>query len=398
MRLREITEQVRCIIGKKRIIVPFSPKYENRNNREKGLKVKQENRDLIYLASCAVNGTVPDKNRVREIDMIALEKAAAFHKMDALAAYALLDAGEERTFCTEAVDGEVRKAILLEMEREAVFRALNDAHIWYMPLKGAVLKDYYPRIGMRQMSDADILFDPQRAEDVKNIMESLGFETVHFGGGHQDDYQKPPLSHFEMHRMLFAEMNSDLFYRYYENVEKRLIPGEGYERHFSHEDFYLYMIAHSFKHFYWNGTGLRSLLDVFVFLRKNRDSLDWNYLNNELVKLQIEEFERKIRELSVKVFSDGSLQTLSPEEEAFLDVFAEAGMYGTRERHIQIQMEKIGKKQYLLERVFLPMPKVQQFYPFFYQHKVLLPILPIYRLVRGRKNAKKELKILPKKH
>ena len=89
----------------------------------------------------------------------------------------------------------------LEYERKAIFEEFGKNGIWYMPLKGAVLKDYYPLPVMRQMSDNDILFDASRADDVKMIMESLGFTSVYFDTGHQDDYQKAPVSHFEMHRM-----------------------------------------------------------------------------------------------------------------------------------------------------------------------------------------------------
>ena len=39
-----------------------------------------------------------------------------------------------------------------------------------MPLKGSVIKDLYPRMGMRQMSDNDILFDAERTKDVRTII------------------------------------------------------------------------------------------------------------------------------------------------------------------------------------------------------------------------------------
>lgn len=330
------------------------------------------------------------------MDLNAVESAAAFHKMDALAAYALVDAGVQSAFCTEAVDGETRREILFDLERQKVYQALENAGIWYVPLKGAVLKDVYPQIGMRQMSDTDILFDAVRAEDVKSLMESLGYEVIHFGTGHQDDYQKKPLFHFEMHRMLFSEERRDCLYHYYKDVEKRLLHGEGYRRQFSPEDFYLYLIAHIYKHYYWKGIGLRSLLDLYVFLNRYRDSLNWDYLHQELEKMQLEEFERRSRDLAERVFRRGDTLLLSPEEEKLLNVFAESGMYGTWEGNIRSHVEREGRTRYLLERIFLPLPDVQRFYPFFYQHKVLLPLLPLYRLAKERKKAVKEWKAFRK--
>lgn len=41
--------------------------------------------------------------------------------------------------------------------------------IWYLPLKGIILKEFYPSVGMRQMSDNDILFDEAFAEQVRGV-------------------------------------------------------------------------------------------------------------------------------------------------------------------------------------------------------------------------------------
>ena len=127
-----------------------------------------------------------------------------------------------------------------------------------MPLKGSLLKDLYPRYGMRQMSDNDILFDSSRAEDVRQIMESMGFTTKHFGHGNHDVYFKKPVSNFEMHTSIINRNNERMF-EYYRNVKERLIKNDndacGY--HFSDEDFYIFMIAHEYKHYTGGGTGLR---------------------------------------------------------------------------------------------------------------------------------------------
>ena len=44
---------------------------------------------------------------------------------------------------------------------------------------------------------------------------------------------------------------------YYQDVKSHLILDEGsrYGYHFSDEDFYLYMLAHEYKHFSGSGTG-----------------------------------------------------------------------------------------------------------------------------------------------
>ena len=66
-------------------------------------------------------------------------------------------------------------------EMASIFAKMRNAGIWYMPLKGTVLKDCYPQFGMREMADHDILFDASRADDVKAIMIEMGYDAKHYG-------------------------------------------------------------------------------------------------------------------------------------------------------------------------------------------------------------------------
>ena len=80
-------------------------------------------------------------------------------------------------------------------EKAALFNRLEQEGIWYMPIKGAVLKDYYPEFGMREMSDYDILYDASRSDDLKRVMEGLGFSTERFDTtSNHDVFFKKPLT------------------------------------------------------------------------------------------------------------------------------------------------------------------------------------------------------------
>jgi hypothetical protein len=227
-------------------------------------------------------------------------------------------------------------------------------------------------------------------------MTDLGYTTTKYDEGHRDDYQKPPVSHFEMHRVLFTEENGEVFHDYYCNVKDRLIKDEGneYGYHFTNEDFYIYMIAHEYKHYSWGGTGVRSLLDTYVFLKKFQGSLDWEYIKTECGKLEIGEFEEKNRELALAVFTAGSVEGLTQEQEKMLAYFFGSGTYGTRENIISNGVKKSGKIGYVWKRIFPPMKAIEKHFPFFYKYKVLLPFLPFYRLLCNWKKAKSEIRII----
>ena len=343
-------------------------------------------RDVAYLAGCAVNGIIPDHARVSAMNLEALYNAANRHLLTAITAMALESAGVHDKAFIGAKGKAVRKVTLFDMERVTVLRELEKAGIWYMPLKGCVLKAYYPRNGMRQMADNDILYDVSRSTDVRAIMERLGFTTVLYVQNNysHDHYDKEPVCNFEMHRALFAPASGDKLCDYYMNVRDRLVKGENnaYGYHFTDEDFYVYMIAHEYKHYSGSGTGLRSILDTYVFLKRFEESLNWPYVAGELEKLGIANFERQNRSLALHLFGS---EVLTPEDEAMLQYVIGSGTYGTHRNRIDNQIKKLGggakgKLKYLARRIFLPMESVESSYPFFYRYKALLPALCLWRI------------------
>lgn len=358
-----------------------------------------EAEDLIYLVSCAVNGVKADPERIAGMDMDELYEQANRHYLTAAVAHALETAGVKEERFVKAKKHSALKNAQMDMEMSEVFAELDAAGIWHMPLKGTILQHMYPVYGMRQMSDHDILLDAKRADDVKSIMEKLGFSVEHFGASNHDVYHKEPVSNFEMHTSLFGSGNDEKMYKYYTDVEKRLL-GDGYEKHFSPEDFYIYMLAHEYKHYSVGGTGLRSILDVYVYLQK--ESLDMDYVATETEKLGIAEFETSNRALALNLFLGGEL---TEDDNDMLDYIISSGVYGTLNHRVENNIRKLGggKIRYALNRFFVPISKKNKnyekfagFYPFFYKHRLLLPVLPFYRVLRGLKNGKmtRELKAL----
>lgn len=360
--------------------------------------------NVIYLAGCAANGVTPDAGRVRAMNLDDLYRAANRHLLTAITAMALESAGIHDKAFTQAKGKAIRKVAMFDAERSTVLRELESAGIWYMPLKGCVLKSCYPRIGMRQMADNDILYDVSRSADVRTIMERLDFTTVMYVQNeyNHDHYDKEPVCNFEMHRALFAPASGDKLCDYYRNVKDRLVKDEGnaFGYHFTNEDFYIYMLAHEYKHYSGSGTGLRSILDTYVYLRKNESRLNWDYIAGETEKLGIADFERQNRSLALHLFGDGAL---TAEDEAMLQYVVGSGTYGNRRNYVGNQIKKLGggrkgMLKYLARRVFLPMESVESGYPFFYRHKALLPVLCLWRVCKAltirRKLVWSELKAL----
>lgn len=360
--------------------------------------------EVIYLASCAVNDVTPDKERVKKISLPELYKAADSHMLTSITAFALESAGIYDSAFTQAKGKAIRKIAAMDIDKILLFEKLEKEKIWYMPLKGTVIKELYPSFGMRQMSDFDILFDSSYNHKIKEIMLDLGFTTEHFGQGNHDVYFKQPVSNFEMHTGLFSPNHKKEIYDYYRDVRSRLIKDDNneYGYHFSNEDLYIYVTAHEYKHYSSGGTGLRSVLDTYVFMKKLGDQLDHDYIAAETEKLDIREFEQNNRRLAMNLFGG---KALTEQNQQMLEYIIFSGTYGTIENSVQNQLnqfgnDKKGKTKYVLQRLFPSMDNIRTFYPFFYKHKILLPALFFYRIGKSltvsRKKISTELKHLRK--
>ena len=335
---------------------------------------------LIYLVSCALNGIVPELARVERMDLPAVYRESERQMLTALAAVALASAGIRDPAFAESYAKAVRKAALLEAEFTALRQELESAEIWYLPLKGAVISRDYPAFGLRQMSDVDVLIDPARAADVREIMVRRGYSVESFGRDFHDVYHKPPVCSFEIHTALFSPIYTPAVRDYYARIEDRLLPDGAYGRRLSDEDLYIYLLAHEYKHYSMGGTGLRSAADTYVFLKKHGAALDRTYIDGELKKLGLSDFEAQNRALAMDLFGG---ETLDAQETAMLDYLATSGVYGDRDTGIANALADKGPLRYTFGRVFLPMFHVKKAYPWFYAHKAALPLLPFYRLWLG---------------
>lgn len=352
---------------------------------------KQNAYYLMYLIICILNNSIPAKEKLGKMDLSGVFVVAKAHSLTAIAAYALESAGIYDKDFEEEKNKSIRKTIILDAERENVLAELEKAGIWYMPLKGIIIKDLYPQIGMRQMADNDIIFDNNRSDDVRKIMQSLGFQTESFDSGNHDVYYKPPVCNFEMHTQLFGDWHQEEFYTYFSNIFQKVIKDSenGYGYHLSVEDFYIYITAHNYKHYSSGGTGLRSLVDTYVYLNHYADKLDMKYVETECEKLGIAEYEKHNRELALHLL--GGKKITAGECEIF-DYIIFSGTYGTVENSINNKLSKqnanhFAKLNYIKNRLSVPISKSNPqyrlyagYYPWFYKSRARLPLLFFYRL------------------
>lgn len=374
---------------------------------------------LIYLMACSLQGTKPEETLLANIDMEALLRLAKAHSVSAMVCMALeqTDAFQHAAETTrlkwlDAKNKAVRKNMLLDAERHQLEKEFAEHGIWYMPLKGSILKDWYPKFGMREMADNDILFDPAGRKQVREIFQNRSYKTVSFRKGNHDVYEKAPIYNFEMHVSLFNGTYKELTEQY-ENVKERLLPVDGtaYQFAFTPEDFYVFVLAHAHKHYSHSGTGIRTLADIYIVNQKLGGTMNWEYVDSELRGLGIFSYERESRELAQKLFGIAELPTkanLSEAEQQMLAYYLGASTYGTIENRTLNQMQKLQpdggaitahtKRKYLLSRIFPGREWCKACAPTVYKYPVLLPFFWVWRLavkgVKRRDIAKQELEAI----
>ena len=366
---------------------------------------------LIYLMACSLQGIKPEGALLVNIDLEALLRLAKAHSVPAMVCMALeqTDAFRHAAETTQlkwldSKNKAVRKNMLLDAERHRLEKEFAEHGIWYMPLKGSILKDWYPKFGMREMADNDILFDASKRQEVKAIFQDRGYTVKGYNKSNHDEYEKPPVYNFEMHVELYHKTYGT-FNEKYADVKQRLIPDAEvpYRLHFTPEDFYVFVIAHAFKHYSNSGTGIRTLADIYIMNQKLGGTLNWEYVDSELRGLGIFSYEHESRELAQKLFGITELPmeaNLSEAEQQMLTYYLGASTYGTIENRILHQMQKLQpdggaitaytKRKYLLSRIFPGREWCKESVPTVYKYPVLLPFFWVWRLIyRGIPNRKR---------
>ena len=288
----------------------------------------------------------------------------------------------------------LRKSVLFDKERNELFASLKEKQIEYLPLKGIIIKNYYLDPYTREFADNDILFDDKGSALIRDYFKSRQYTVELYKKSNHDVYIKKPFFNFEMHRALFFPnednaKNVEYFKDYLNNSPIK----DEYEHYLTNENFYIYFLAHSYKHYHVSGCGIRTLIDIYLYLKNN--DLDFDYINKELAKLDLLDFSNDIKSLSFKLFDD---QELNDKEIEMLLFISSSGTYGTLEHSVSKGVKEKGKFGYMMKRVFPPYSFYKHAYPWAYYSFILIPIAWLCRffriLFKNPKKATSELKMI----
>ena len=286
--------------------------------------------------------------------------------------------------CMEQLHQLTLKSMMISLrqlyEIEQIEKAFEAENISYMPLKGIILKNIYPKPEMRTMGDADILIQLEQYPTIKSIMERLQF-SFQYESDHELVWKKPTLF-LELHKRIMTSYNKD-FYRYFGTgwqVAKKVSDRSRYEM--SAEDFYIFSFVHFTKHYRISGIGIKHLIDLWVYSCTN-SNLNWGYIEKALKKLNLLEFHANVRKTIDVWFNDGEKTDIT---DLITNVIFNSGEYGTTEMTIINRALRNGedtalkiKVSHVFHSVFLPYSAMKKKYSILEKAPILLPIMWLVR-------------------
>ena len=362
-----------------------------------------ETRELLFallrIAVCGEQPTEEIKNACTEQALEAVFMLAKKHDIAHLVGHAIsklqLQDSKWLTFGNQIAMQACVRHIRQNVDYYKVCALLEEEKIPFIPLKGSVLRDYYPEPWMRTSCDVDILVHPEDMDAARALLEAQGWSYMS-SSAHDISLLSSEKTHLELHYAAIEDYVSEKGKSIMDDVWEAAAPLPGKQCHMAISDplFYYYHMAHMAKHFVMGGCGIRLFLDIWIL--QNKMQFDQAARDALLEKGDVLKFARGAEKLSRIWFCGEQTDPMSAVMEDFV---LEGGSYGTLQNRVSLQQnQEGGKLKFVLKRIFQPYIYLKHSYPVLEKHKWLMPVCQVMRwfkmLFHGRmKRSVRELQV-----
>ncbi len=273
----------------------------------------------------------------------------------------------------------------IKYEFNEICKAFDSVNIPYIPLKGSVIRDYYPKDSMRTSCDIDILVHENDLDRAIDELCSVGYTSDRERKNHDVSLFSPSGVHLELHyNVLERKDNLDIVLS---RAWEYAVPTIGAKHEFTKEFFAFHFFAHMSYHFISGGCGVRPFMDWFLIKQKTGVCVE--NLKDLLDESGIYTFAVVADEVSDAWFGEKEHTELTRDMQEYI---LNAGVYGSLENYILMNRRtKQSKAGYVLRRVFLPYKTMVYMFPSLKRVPILLPFFYVVRMFRTikRGNLKK---------
>lgn len=335
---------------------------------------------LLRSAICGMKLTEEERTNYSSDLLPDLLKISSKHDVDHL-----LVLGLKQNELISKENADIEKCILkavyryerIRYELENLYAELEKAQIPFLPLKGSVLRKYYPEAWMRTSCDIDVFVHEKDSEKAKSVLvKDYGY--VYQGkGSHDISLFSPDEVHIELHYDLVEDGFANAAPTVLERVWDTAVVKDGFAYCYRMPDemFYFYHIAHMAKHFENGGCGIRPFIDLWLL--DNIEGADTYKRDEVLADGGLLQFANVSRKLSRIWFGGEKSDKLSLQMQNFI---LRGGVYGSADNRVALQQKKKGGRMgYILSRVFIPYAKLKRYYPILEKHRWLTPFMQVRR-------------------
>jgi len=256
-------------------------------------------------------------------------------------------------------------------EFDRITELFTNEKLYFLPLKGFMMKKLYPRSVYRYMVDMDIYVSGEQIDRAKELLRSIGYND---GAKYEvhDAMLKPPFVHIELHKLIFEKTYNTEFGEFYPK------PDNPCWHVMSDVDFYVYLIRHAHKHYNnTGGCGIRSVLDLFLYEKAHGELVNSPEVLQKLKDGGLYEFYLDFKELSLYWFCGVPPQRDIAHFEGFILL---GGTYGNIKNRVSVEIKGKSKLAYALSCVFPPKKTIYARYKWTKKCPLLLPFGYIARI------------------
>lgn len=293
-----------------------------------------------------------------------------------------------------------------------IYKALEQAGIRPLVVKGIVLRNIYPGPDLRMSSDEDILISPEDFDICDGVFKKNGLLRQ---DPQSDPEKKYEISYRDMSGLVYIELHKYLFppeqaaygswNEYFGHVhDNRTEIDVERESIFTMAptDNIFYLICHAFKHFLHGGVGIRQAADIALFAQRYEEEIDWDEVLEKCEEIRAGKFVQALFKIGRKhlgLNTDPSdipdeLFENETDELPLLSDMLDAGVYGgsdgDRAYSGVVTLSAVAKKEGkgkipILKNIFPPASKLADRYPWLEKHPVLLPVAWADRILKYEK-------------
>ena len=355
--------------------------------------MEKESEYLFHLLGAYVRGAEPERAVGMELEK--LRHLAGIHSVKGIFAYMAMKyrlfpehSATFRRACMTTINGFGQRGGRAEM----LFAELARRGIDYVPMKGYVVKDYYPVPELRTFGDIDVIIRKADRARCHALMLELGYRV-------KTDWEPvysyvKPLEHYELHtELLETDISESVDCRDYFRDPWSHTMQEGHRYVLTPEYHFLYLLAHLAKHVAGSGAGARMYLDLAAFIRYFGDGIDWTWIREELEKTRLAGFANTALTFVERYFGVESPIALDPVDEDALEALAVmtagGGIFGrvgldSGVNVLKDQAADTTRMGAVLRRLFPAAETIQTRYTYLQDRPWLLPVAWVHRLIKTR--------------